>query len=140
MLRTSPSTLPSIWMSPVELSVPLITMSALMMEGADRGRARLAAAGAVWGAMGVAGTLSLFLLENMAASLDEVVWVLHDVIIPDFVMDMRTGAAARGAHPAQACALADPASQPHVDSGQMAIAGVDAIAMVKLHHIAIAAL
>ena len=39
-LRTSPSTRPSTWMSPVEFMVPLITMSALMMEGADSARVR----------------------------------------------------------------------------------------------------
>ena len=52
-LRTSPSTRPSIWMSPVEVRVPLITMSALMMEGADERAGALG--GAAAGASGIGG-------------------------------------------------------------------------------------
>src|SRR6476661_3149088 len=91
-LRTSPSTRPSICMSPVEARVPFITISALMIEGADSGRPRLGAGGGATGA-GVSGRSLLLLLENMTASLYEVVRVLDGVIVPDFVMDMRTGAA-----------------------------------------------
>ena len=93
-LRTSPSTRPSICTSPVETRVPLITMSELMMDGAESWRGRLGAlagtAAMGWGA----GMLSLLLLENIAASLDEVVGIFHDIVMQDFVMDMRSGAAA----------------------------------------------
>src|SRR5882757_7968188 len=127
-------------MSPVEVMVPLITMSALMMEGADRMRARLGAGVGAAAIIGCeAGALSLLLLENMAASLDEVVGVLHDVIIPNFVMDMRSGAASGGTHPAQACALADLSSHPHGNRRKMTIACMDSVAMVDFHHVAIAA-
>src|SRR3954463_4167635 len=98
-------------MSPLELKMPWIAMSPLMIEGADAPRPRLAAAGTATDGC-VAGTLSLFLLENMAAGLDEIVGILGDVIIPDFVMDMRSGAAPGGADPPQASALADMGSDP----------------------------
>ena len=45
---------------------------------------------------GGASGASLLLLENMAACLDEIAGVSHDIVIPDFIMDMRPGAAARG--------------------------------------------
>ena len=79
--------------------------------GADDG-GRGTRAGALGGGRGrrpagwrLTGGLSLLLLENMAARLYEVVRVFDDVVVPDFVMDMRAGAAAGGADPAQARAL-----------------------------------
>src|SRR5271169_1567031 len=91
VLRTSPSTRPSIWMSPVEVSVPVTTRSLLMMDGADERPARLTEEGA--GAAGAdVGPLSLLLLENMAASLDESARISHDIGEPHFVVDMGPGA------------------------------------------------
>src|SRR5438105_2797398 len=111
-----------------------MVISALMIEGADRARVRLGG----WGGAG-GGTGTSFLLENMAAGLDEVGGIPGDVIVPDFIMDMRPGAAAGRAHPAQIGALVHPCTGAHADGGEMAVAGVDAIAMVDFHHIAIAA-
>src|SRR5688572_21424268 len=136
MLRTSPSTRPSIWMSPEETSVPLITTSALMMEGAASWRARRC--GISWVVAWGAGRAPLLLLENIAARLNEVVGVFDGIVVPDFVMDMRSGAAAGGADPAQAAAFGQRGAGPHRDRRQMAIACVDAIAVIDFHHVAIA--
>src|ERR1700742_4155082 len=94
---TSPSTRPSIWMSPVEVSVPLTTRSALMMDGADERAARLAD-GTLEAFKGGGGAAS-FLLENMAACLDKGARVSHHVVVPDLVMHVRSGAAPRRSKP-----------------------------------------
>ena len=66
----------------------------------DRGRAtaRAGALGLRPAALAAAGcgteVVSLPLLENMAACLYEVARIAHDVVVPDLVMDMRSGAAA----------------------------------------------
>src|SRR3954465_15611239 len=75
----------------------------------------------------------------MAASLYEVVRVLDDIVVPDFVMDMRASAASRRADAAKARALGQISAHLHADGGEMAIAGVEAIAVIDLPHIAIAA-
>src|SRR5215469_4977277 len=126
-------------MSPVELMVPLITISALMMEGADSARVRLACTCGAAGRTCGAGPASLLLLENMAASLDEVVGISYGVIIPDFIMHMGSGAAARGAHPSQGIALGNLCSHPDADDGEVPIACVDAVAVVNFHHVAVTA-
>src|ERR1700748_243780 len=92
-LRTSPSTMPSIWMSPLEIMLPVTMTSALTMDGTPPLAMRLAwlAGWDAWLGGGVFG------LENMAACLYEIARVADDIVIPDFVMDMRTGAAAGGA-------------------------------------------
>src|SRR5579871_6102228 len=102
-------------MSPVELIVPLITISALMMEGAESARVRLGWACWAAGASAGVGVASLLLLENMAASLDEFVGVLYGVIVPDFIMDMWPGAAARRADAAQCHAPWDLHPDPNAD-------------------------
>src|SRR5690349_16788588 len=107
------------------------------MEGAARPWARLG--GAAVGAGGGGAGTSLLLLENMAAGLDEVAGISGHVVVPDFIMDMRSGAASGGADASQIGAFSHPASHPHTDGGEMAVAGVDAIAVIDLHHIAIAA-
>src|ERR1043165_2685369 len=105
-----------------------MAMSALTMEGA---RGRLEAAGAI-----ASGWLSLLLLENMMTRLDEVVRVPDAVVVPDFIMDMRAGAAPRRADPAQTGALADLRADPHAHRREMGIARVNAVAMVDFHHVA----
>src|SRR4051812_32394072 len=127
-LRTSPSTWPSIWMSPVDVSVPLTIRSALMIEGAaeDRPGARLGAGAGAAFIIGMAGGESLGLLENMAACLDEIAGVTHDVIEPNFVMNMRPGGAPCRADPAKRRALIDPGAQFHRDRRQMSVTGANA--------------
>ena len=81
--------------------MPVTVRSALMMEGAVPERPMRLGAGLAAGAapMLTGGeTGSLLLLENMTACLYEVAGVTHHVIIPDFVMDMGSGAAAGGTH------------------------------------------
>src|SRR5437868_9933523 len=85
---TSPSTRPSIWMSPVEDRVPLTIRSALMMDGAEERAARFS--GGMLGADAGAGA---FLLENMLARLDKGSRISHDVVVPDLVMHVGSGAA-----------------------------------------------
>src|ERR1051326_3810523 len=93
-------------MSPVEVSVPLTTRSALMIEGAAPRPGRLAGAGG--GAIMVAaGSWSFGLLENMRACLYEIAGIAHDVVEQDFVMDMRPGGTAGGPDPAQSRPLGD---------------------------------
>src|SRR5690349_25151083 len=92
VLRTSPSTRPSTWMSPVERRVPFITRSALMTDGFEGRGARLAGAAAGAAGVGATGAAS-FLLENMSASLDEGARITHDIVIPNFVVHVRSGTA-----------------------------------------------
>src|ERR1700678_1081390 len=127
-------------MSPLELRVPLITMSALMIDGADRTLVRLDR-GTGAGAIICCGTgaVSLVLLENMAASLEEIVGVFYDVVIPNFVMDMRSGAASGRTNSTQTLAFGDPGSHAHDNRGKMTIACAHTVAMIVFHHIAIAA-
>ena len=83
-----------------------------MMEGADGGARALGRRGRGGGAGCGAGTVSLLLLENMAACLYEIVRVLDDIVVPDFVMDMRPGAASGRADPAEPGALGRHACPP----------------------------
>src|SRR5512146_1343812 len=78
---TSPSTRPSIWISPVEVSVPVTTRSALMIDGADERMGRLACWDVGCGAEDGAAAcgVSLLLLENMAACLDKSARIPHHI-------------------------------------------------------------
>src|SRR5262245_52639624 len=96
---TSPSTRPSTWMSPVELSVPFTTRSALMIDGAEERAARLSG-----GTLGEAGAES-FLLENMAPRLDKGSRISDDLVVPDLVVHVRSGAAPRRSEPSDRCAF-----------------------------------
>src|SRR5690348_13564742 len=109
-----------------------MVISALTIEGADAARRDAAGAGA-------AGWLSLLLLENMVPRLDEIIRVLHAIVVPDFVMDMGPGAAPCRTHPSHPGAFADLRSHPHAHRGKMGIARVDAIAVIDFHHIAVTA-
>src|SRR3974390_1840879 len=97
-LRTSPSTRPSIWMSPVDVNVPLTTRSELMMDGTLVRMARLpggAPAGGAGIACGGAVSLSRLLLENMAACLDKPTRIPHHISQPHFIVDVRPCASPR---------------------------------------------
>src|SRR6185312_14448825 len=128
-------------MSPVEVSVPLTERSALMMEGAaaPRPAGRRGAAGAAAFNTGMAGAASFGLLENMAARLNEIGGIAHDVFKPDFVMNMRSGGTPGGPDPPQDRALGQSCALFHADGGKMAIAGAQAEAVIDFHHIAIGA-
>src|SRR5580765_108717 len=83
-------------MSPLDVSVPVTTKSPLMIEGAAEERIGRFCCCAVVAAAGAAGgAVSLLLLENMASSLDEFARISHDVVIPDFVVNVRASAASR---------------------------------------------
>src|ERR1700722_9757169 len=133
--------MPSICMSPVELSMPVTVRSALMMEGAVPERPVRLSGGL---ARGVAPMLAgaetgSLLLENMTACLYEVAGVTHHVIIPDFVMDMGAGAAAGGPHASDRGTLFDPHAHPYGNRGKMTVACMKPHAVVDFHHVAITA-
>ena len=101
--------------------------SALMIEGAERARGRAwRCAGRLRHRGAGRRSVSLLLLENMAASLYEVARVSHDVIIPDFVMDMRAGAAAGGPDVSDRRAFGDLRADLHCNRGKMAVACMNA--------------
>src|SRR5689334_14213141 len=142
-LRTSPSTRPSICMSPAQVMVPVMTASALRIEGAEP-RAGLRAGAGVTAATALirlgAGLVSLGLLENMATCLYETARVADFFVVPDFVMDMRAGAAAGGAYPSDVGPLRHPHARAHCDPRKVTISCMDAQPMVDFHHVAVGAL
>src|SRR4051794_8749657 len=65
---------------------------------------------------------------------------IHRVAVdPRFVVQMRTGRAAGGADRADHLSDPDKIADPDVDLRQMTVAGRQAVAVVDLHHAAIAA-
>src|SRR6185437_1006397 len=132
---TSPSMRPSIWMSPVDVSVPLTTRSAEMIEGAEERAARLAG-GTLAGTGGGAAT---FLLENMAACLDKGARIAHDVVVPDLIMDMRSGAAPGRSEFSDGRAFRHLRPDVNENRRHMAVSGMDSEAMVNFNHVSVAA-
>src|SRR5450755_4323844 len=106
-LRTSPSTRPSTWMSPVEVRVPFTTRSALMMDGAALRPVRLRGCNGVDAAAAADAAAVSFLLENMSACLDKSARIADDVIVPDLIVNMRSGTPPRRSEPADRCAFGD---------------------------------
>src|ERR1700744_1396310 len=101
-------------MSPAEVSVPLTVKSLQMIEGAVPRVGRRAAAGAAVLLRGLgAGAKSLGLLENMMACLKKVIRVAHDVVEPDFIVNMGAGAAAGGTDASHAGAFGDLHAGPY---------------------------
>src|SRR5665213_1335566 len=137
-LRTSPSTTPSIWMSPFDTRVPVTVRSALMIEGAVLRPTRLGGNNGAAEMLG-AGIMASLLLENMAACLYEIARVAYDIIIPDLIMNMRAGAAAGGPHAPDNRALAHLGAHRHGNLGKMTIACMHAKTMVDFHHVAVTA-
>src|SRR5258706_4698506 len=121
-------------MSPVDTSVPFTTRSAPMIEGAAARAARLCGCAAETGAAEAS-----FLVENMSSSLDERARVSHHVVIPDFVVDVRPGAAPGRTKSSDRSSHRHVRSYLHQNGGQMAVACVDTETMVDFHHIAVAA-
>src|SRR5262249_50664407 len=88
-LTTSPSMLPSIWMSPLQIKSPLIFRSGLMIDGAAaRAGATRPGSGA---AVGVGAGVEVVLLsfENILACLHEVHGIVGFAVHPHLVMHMR---------------------------------------------------
>src|SRR5215469_10229418 len=139
-LCTSPSTRPSIWMSPVEVSVPFTTRSALMMDGAAERTARFGCGAA--GAAGTAGGLASFsrlLLENMAACLDEFARIPHHIGEPHFVVDVRPCASARRSESSDGRTFRDFRTDTYEYSRKMTVPCAKSVAMVDFDHISITA-
>src|SRR5215813_13251659 len=89
-LTTSPSMLPSIWMSPLQIRSPLIFRSGLMIEGAAA-RAGAARPGSAAGGAGVGAGVEVDLLsfENILACLHEVHGIVGFAIHSYLVVHMR---------------------------------------------------
>src|SRR5580692_7776138 len=139
-LCTSPSTRPSIWMSPVDVSVPLTTRSLLMMDGTDERVALLP-----WGPCGTLGTaggalsLSRLLLENMAPCLDKLARISQHIGQPHFVVHVRPGASPCRPEFSNGRTFNDFGSNAHEYRRKMTITCAESISVVDLDHIPIAA-
>src|SRR5579871_321038 len=90
-------------MSPLEVSVPFTTRSELIIEGAALRPGRLRDWGG--GAAGAAAAADSFLLENMSTSLNKSARVTDNVVVPDLVMNVRSGAPPRRSEPSDGCAF-----------------------------------
>src|SRR5215471_7646616 len=139
--RTSPSTRPSICMSPTEVSEPLTTRSALMIDGVDAPGLieRFCCARLGCGGGGAACADSLLLLENMSSGLDEVARIARHVFVRDLIVNMRSGAAPRRSELPDWRALLNSSADAHEDRGKMPVARVNSIAMVNFDQISVAA-
>src|SRR6185295_6206941 len=93
-------------MSPAEVSVPLTTRSELMMEGSEERPARFIGGVGAAAAAAAAAAVS-FLLENMSTSLNKGSRIANDIVVPDLIMHMSSGAASRRSEPTDRCAFAD---------------------------------
>src|SRR5215468_947688 len=90
-LTTSPSMLPSIWMSPLQIRSPLIFRSGLMIDGAAvRAGAARPGSGAADG-VGVGAGVEVVLLsfENILACLHEVHGIVGFAVPPPLVVHLR---------------------------------------------------
>src|SRR5215472_15926880 len=143
--RTSPSTRPSIWMSPTEVRDPLTTRSALMTEGIEPERiagarcfccAKLAC---VAGGAGCAASFLLLLLENMPSGLDEGARVARHIFIGDLIVDVRSCAAPCRSELSDRRTLLNSSADTHQDRGKMSVARVNSKTMVNFDQIPVAA-
>src|SRR5215469_11752311 len=75
----------------------------------------------------------------MPACLYEVAGVTHQVIVPNFVMNMGPGAAAGGSHPSDCGTLIDLHAHPNANRGKMTVTRMEAHAVINFHHVAVTA-
>src|SRR6266566_8527372 len=135
--RISPSTLPSIVTSPAETSVPRTINSALMTEGTPPLRVARLAGAAGGGVTAASGSL---VFENIVACLDELARISHRIVVPHFIVNMRSGAAPRRSEFADDRALFDGGSNLHQYLGQMTVSRPDTITMINFHGVSVGAL
>src|SRR5258705_9738582 len=112
--------------------------SALMIDGVPRvpGRLGCAAAGCCGAAAGTSGSL---LLTNISPCLDEFSRIPHRIVVPHFVVDMRSGASSgRSQFPhdgtfVQLCSCCD-----H-NFRQMAVASTDTVTVIYFYSVTVGA-
>src|SRR5580704_807066 len=152
--RTSPFTVPSIWISPPPEILPSSTMSAAIREvtlgpRAGAGRAEVSSVGAGAGAAaagcGAAGVAAgwppvgvLVGLLNIIAGLYETEGVLGAAVDPHFIVQVRAGGTSGGAHGADLLTEHHMLADLDGDGREVGIAGLEPMAMVDLDRIAVA--
>src|SRR5215471_3514492 len=139
--RTSPSTRPSICMSPTEVSEPLTTRSALMIDGVDAPGLieRFCCARLGCGGGGAACADSLLLLENMSSGLDEAARIARHVFVRDLVVNVRSRTAPCRPELSDRRSLLNFSADTHQDRGKMSVARVNSITMVNFDQISVSA-
>src|SRR6185295_20019948 len=111
--------------------------SALMIDGTPfrpPGRLGCAATGCCGAATGASGSL---LLTNISPCLDEFPRIPHSVVIPHFVMDMRSGAASGRPQFSHDGTFVQLRSVCDHDFRQMAVAGADTVTVIYFHCITV---
>src|SRR6185312_5478894 len=134
-LTTSPSMVPSIWMSPLQIRSPLIFRSELMIDGAAVREAALRAGSAAGAAvLGVDTGVDVDLLsfENILACLHEVHGILGFAVDLHLIVQMSAGRATGVAELAYFLPKIHFLTDLYREGLEMRIAGMDAEAMVDL--------
>src|SRR3990167_7616380 len=142
--RMSPRRMPSSCSSPSPSIEPSIVRSADSSEATFGVARRVGSAGLLDGRAAGASTRpaalgpDLACLLNILTSPQEAVGVLGLAIDPDFVMQVRTGGAARRTHRADARADRHPLADADADRGQVRVASLEAAAVIDLDGVAVA--
>src|SRR5262249_47547815 len=134
-LTTSPSMVPSIWISPLQIKSPLILRSGLMIDGATAREAVPRAGstgGATWLGVDAGGDVDLLSFENILACLHEVHGILGFAVDLHLIVQMSPGRATGIAERAHLLSKIHFLSDIHADRLQVPIAGVNAEAMIDL--------
>src|SRR5215470_1244695 len=135
-LTTSPSMVPSIWMSPLQIRSPLILRSGLMIDGAAARDAAARDVSAVGAGLGVAAGVDVDLLsfENILACLHEVHGILGFAVDLHLIVQMGSGRTAGVAELAYFLSKFHFLTNLYRDRLEVRIAGVDTEAMIDLDH------
>src|SRR5215471_18304564 len=131
-LTTSPSMLPSIWMSPLQIRSPLIFRSGLMIDGAAARAARPGSDAADGVGVGAGVEVVLLSFENILACLHEVHGIVGFPVHPHLVVHMRPRGTAGVAERPDLLPETHGVADLHRDRLQMCIPRVNAETMVDL--------
>src|SRR5215468_12205513 len=133
-LTTSPSMLPSIWMSPLQIRSPLILRSGLMIDGAAArpGAARPGSGAADGVGVGAGVEVVLLSFENILACLHEVHGIVGFPVHPHLVVHMRARGTAGVTERADLLPETHGVPDPHRDRLQMCIPRVNAETVIDL--------
>src|SRR5687768_7409197 len=130
--RMSPCTTPSTWISPLELRLPSMVRSALMMDGT-------AFTAAPSARMSCVGTPFGLVLENIGPCLQKLKRVHRTSVIQDFVVHMRARATAAAAQLADHRPSLHDVTLLHQDARHVTVAGHQPVPMIDLNHAPIGA-
>src|SRR5215468_6534426 len=134
-LTTSPSMVPSIWISPLQIRSPLILRSGLMIDGATAREAVPRAGstgGTTWLGVDAGVDVDLLSFENILACLHEVHGILGFTVDLHLIVQMGPGRAAGVAELAYFLSKFHFLTDLYRDRLEVRVAGVDAEAMVDL--------